>query len=106
MIKEQCLSKEVVEVSTNGGFLDLTGEGLQHAPLTLKLCLFIKLEGPSSNSSTHHPVIYGLLFGKACITSSDTMSESELPGGGRMNKENRRGKVFPGRWVCHPRVAG
>lgn len=66
MIKEQCLSKEIVGVSTIGSFLDLTGEGLQQPPLTLKLCLFMKLEGPVPNSSTlcHYPVIYGLLYGQ------------------------------------------
>lgn len=43
-------------------------------------------------------------LGKAFITPSDTMSESDLPGGGRMSKEKRQGKGFPGRCVCSPRV--
>lgn len=64
--KEECLSEEVVGISALGGFLDLTKEGLGQLPLTLKLCLLIKLEGPAPNSSTlsHYPIIYGLLFGQ------------------------------------------
>lgn len=105
----QCLSREVVGVSALGIFLDLTGEDLWTPPLTSKLCVLIKLEGPAPNSSTlsHYPAIYGLLFGQGIfITLSDTMSESDLPGGGRMSKEKRRGQGFPGRWVCSPGVVG
>lgn len=74
MIKEQCLSKEVVEVSSLGGFLDFTGFDWRK-PLATSynfeampthkaggICTLWSLS--SSFTLSHYPIIYGLIFGQ------------------------------------------